>query len=140
MNKSDDRITRSSQSWDLRWRQRGLDKKSVWPAALFQVNGAVFFLEMERAKLGGYKDGRPNIIRKLDAYWQYYDSTDCEKDFGFRKFRVVTVMRTPARAATLLDSLRAAGLDKATFWVSSEADLFSFKTPKAPVSFDTILA
>jgi len=51
VNKSDDRITRSSQSWDLRWRQRGLDKKSVWPAALFQVNGAVFFLEMERAKL-----------------------------------------------------------------------------------------
>ena len=128
------------KGWDLRWRQRGLDKRSVRPDALFRINDAIFFLEMERAKLGDYKDGRPNIIRKLDAYWRYYDSTDCEKDFGFRKFRAITVMRTPARAATLLSSLRAEGLDKATFWVSSEADLFSFSTPKAPVSFDAIVA
>ena len=127
------------KGWDLRWRQRDLDKKEVRPDGLFRINGNNFFLEIERARLGNYKDGRPGVIRKLDAYWKYYDSTGCEKDFTFRKFRVVTVMRTPARVETLINSLTAEGLDKATFWVSSEADLFSFSTPKSLVSFDSIM-
>ena len=53
---------------------------------------------------------------------------------------LLSEFRDKDAVASAIHSLRAAGLDKATFWVSSEADLFSFKTPKAPVSFDTILA
>jgi hypothetical protein len=127
------------KGWDLRWRQRDLDKKDVRPDALFRINGNNFFLEIERARLGNYKDGRPGVIRKLDAYWKYYDSTGCEKNFTFRKFRVVTVMRTPARVRTLINALNNEGLDKATFWVSSEADFFAFSTPKSLVSFDSLM-
>jgi hypothetical protein len=127
------------KGWDLRWRQRDLDKNKVRPDGLFQINRNNFFLEIERARLGNYKDGRPGVIRKLDAYWKYYDSTGCEKDFTFLKFRVVTVMRTPARVQTLINLLNAEGLDKATFWVSSEADLFNFSTPKSLISFDSLM-
>src|ERR1022692_628970 len=42
--------------WDLRWRQRDLDKNKVRPDGLFQIDGNNFFLEIERARLGNYKD------------------------------------------------------------------------------------
>ena len=109
--------------WDLRWRQKNL-QHGVYPDALFSVNGAYFFLEIERAKLGDYKDGEPQILRKLKTYRDYYGSTDCETDFGFRRFSVVTVMRTFARAANLTQRVAGAGVDAATFIVSSEQHLF----------------
>lgn len=119
-----------AHAWDLRWRQKRLDKKAVRPDALFRLNGDYFFLEMERAKLGDYKDGRPSIVGKLEAYRAYYDSTDCEKDFGFRKFRVITVMRTGKRVRNLVNALVAAGLDSGIFLNASEGALFDFTTPK----------
>ena len=142
-----------TRGWTLRWRQRDLNtavfKKNkgqkervhVNPDALFSINGTYWYLEVERAKLGNYRNGEPQIIRKLHSYWKYFDSTDCEKDFGFRKFRVATVMRTPVRSQNLVGLLAAAGLDKATFLVSHEQDLFAFTTPKTggAVSFDAIL-
>jgi hypothetical protein len=111
------------KAWDVRWRQRNL-QHGVYPDALVSVNGVYFFLEIERAKLGDYKDGEPQILRKLRTYRDYHDSTACEKDFGFRTFRVVTVMRTAARAANLSKRVAGAGLDAATFIVSSEQHLF----------------
>ena len=117
------------EGWDLRWRQRNL-QHGVYPDALFSVNGVYFFLEIERAKLGDYKDGEPQILRKLRTYRDYYDSTDCETDFGFRRFSVVTVMRTSARAANLTQRVAGASLDAATFIVSSEQHLFDRTSPK----------
>jgi len=111
------------EGWDVRWRQRNL-QHGVYPDALFRVDGAYLFLEIERAKLGDYKDGEPQIRRKLKAYRDYHGSVACEKDFGFRRFRVVTVMRTFARAANLSKRAAGAGLDPATFIVSSEQHLF----------------
>jgi hypothetical protein len=113
----------------------------VNPDALFSIDGAYWFLEVERSKLGNYRNGEPQVIRKLHSYWRYYDSTDCEKDFGFRKFRVATVMRTAERSRNLVNLMGGNGLDKATFLVSHERDLFNFTTPKngSTVSFDSIL-
>jgi hypothetical protein len=119
-----------AHAWDLRWRQNRLDKSAVRPDALFCLNGNYFFLEMERAKLGDYRDGRPSIVGKLEAYRAYYDSTDCEKDFGFRKFRVVTVMRTAKRMENLTRALMSAGLDSGIFLNASEGAFFDFTTPK----------
>lgn len=111
------------KGWDVRWRQRDL-QHGVYPDALFSVNGAYFFLEIERAKLGDYRDGEPQILRKLRTYRDYHGSAACEREFGFRRFGVVTVMRTSARAANLLARVADAGLDAATFIVSSEQHLF----------------
>jgi len=115
--------------WDVRWRQRNL-QHGVYPDALFRVNGVHFFLEIERAKLGDYKDGEPQILRKLRTYRDYYDSADCEKDFGFRRFKILTVMRTSARAANLSKRAASAGLAAATFPVSSEQQLFDSIPPQ----------
>jgi len=114
-----------SDGWDLRWRQANL-KRTVHPDALFALNGRYFFLEIERAKLGNYRDGEPQIVRKLRAYRDYYDSNCCENDFGFRKFSVVTIMRTHDRAANLVSFLRGSGLDKAVFFVSDESRMTTF--------------
>ncbi len=129
-----------SKQWDLRWRQSSL-KRTVHPDALFAINGRYFFLEIERAKLGNYRDGEPQIVRKLRSYWDYYDSTGCESEFGFRRFRVATVMRTADRAKNLTHYLHAGGLDKATFLVSSESNMFGFTSAKdlSPVPLDSIV-
>jgi len=108
------------RGWTLHWRQRRLDKNKVRPDALFAIGGQYFFLEMERARLGDYQDGKPSIVRKLDSYREYFDSTDCEDDFGFRKFRVVTVMRTPERVANLRDRLGEMR-DSSVAFVTSES-------------------
>ena len=107
-----------------------MDKKAVRPDALFRLNAQCFFLEVERAKLGDYKDGRPSITRKLEAYRDYYDSTDCEKDFGFRKFRVVTIMRTKQRVENLTAACVAAGMASGIFLNACENAFFDFTTPK----------
>jgi hypothetical protein len=117
------------KGWDARWRQRNL-QHGVYPDALFSVNEIYFFLEIERAKLGDYKDGEPQLLRKLKTYRDYYDTADCEKDFGFRRFRIVTVMRTAARAANLVKRAAGARLDPATFVVSSEQELFGSASPR----------
>jgi len=117
------------RGWDVRWRQRDL-RHGVYPDALFRVNGAYFFLEIERAKLGNYRDGEPQIVRKLRSYWDYHESTSCEREFGFRGFRVATVMRTPERAANLGQILRRSGLDKETFLIASETKMLAFTSAK----------
>jgi len=120
--------------FDLRWKQRDIspfrkkhpkdrahDRASINPDALFAINGHFFFLEAERARLGNYRNGEPQVLRKLAAYRDYRDSTDCERDFGFRRFTVLTMMRTPDRAANLMYRLAGAGGDHKTFLVSDEA-------------------
>jgi len=120
-----------ANGWDLRWRQRDLKKKTVNPDALFSLNGHFFFLEIERAKLGNYRNGEPQVLRKLKSYQDFCGSSDCEKDFGFGEFKVITVMRTPERAGNLRDLLQASGLDETIFWIMSERE-FAIPAPKAP--------
>jgi hypothetical protein len=116
--------------WDLHWRQSRLDKRAVRPDALFRLNGHNFFLEIERARLGDYRDRTPRIIGKLQAYREYHASTDCENDFGFRTFRIITVMRTPRRVENLTQALTQAGQGSGFFWNASEDAFFDFTTPK----------
>lgn len=136
-------LDRWCRSADLRyvWRQRNL-KHGVHPDACFTVESAAgtgrrftYFLEIERAKLGNYRNGTPQILRKLARYYEYFNSMDCERKWGFRHFRVMVVQRTEARSEGLLGALQA-GYRHRMFWLTSEdryrKDIGGeiFKTPK----------
>ena len=130
------------------WRQTDL-KHTVHPDAVFNIEDPAspgkafcYFLEIERAKLGNYRDSKPQILRKLEAYYRYFNSTDCEREWGFRQYRVVVVQRSEARRDGLLSATRKA-VSHRMFWLTTEA-LYReniggaiFRTPKddAPVSF-----
>ena len=130
------------------WRQTDL-KHTIHPDALFYVadpahpdKAFCYFLEIERSKLGKYRNGEPQILRKLRAFYSYFNSTDCEKEWGFRQYRVVVVQRSDARREGLLKALREKCSHR-MFWLTTEAayreDIGGaiFKTPKddAPVAF-----
>lgn len=129
----------------LHWHQPKIDhKKTINPDAYFGIedpkkpaghNTLHYFLEIERAKIGNYKNGEPSIIRKLGKYHDFYDTGDCEKEWGFRRFRVITVVRNADKQYNLCERLT----DKYShrmFWITTEP-LFKenikgeiFKTPK----------
>ena len=130
------------------WRQKDL-KHTVHPDAFFCVadpanpgKAFCYFLEIERAKLGNYRNGEPQILRKLRKYYGYFNSTDCEKEWRFRQYRVVVVQRSEARREGLLKAMRQ-NCNHRMFWLTTElayrADLGGriFMTPKddAPVAF-----
>ena len=130
------------------WRQKDLNH-TVHPDALFHVadpanpgKAFCYFLEIERAKLGQYRDGEPQVLRKARRYFEYFNSTGCEKEWGFRQYRVIVVQRSDARREGLLNVLRNA-FSHRMFWLTTEAayreDIGGriFMTPKddAPVAF-----
>ena len=130
------------------WRQKDL-KHTIHPDALFYVadpehpgKASCYFLEIERAKLGNYRNGEPQILRKLRNYYEYFNSTDCEREWGFRQYRVIVVQRSDARREGLLTALQGT-CNHRMFWLTTEsayrADVGGaiFKTPKddAPVAF-----
>ena len=130
------------------WRQTRL-KHTVHPDAVFHVEdqgrpGKAFcyFLEIERAKLGNYRNGEPQILRKLRAYYEFFNTPECEKAWGFRQYRVIVVQRTEARRDGLLASLRRM-YNHRMFWLTTEAAYREnpegaiFRTPKddVPVPF-----
>jgi hypothetical protein len=123
------------------WRQTDL-KHTVHPDAVFNVSDPLtpgkaycYFLEIERAKLGQYRDGEPQILRKLRKYHEYFNSTNCETEWGFRQFRVIVVQRSDVRREGLLHVLRK-HCPHRMFWLTTEAAYRSdiagpiFKTPK----------
>ncbi len=130
------------------WQQTDL-KHTVHPDAVFYVadpanpgKAFCYFLEIERSKLGNYRNGEPQIFRKLRKYYDYFNSTSCEKEWGFRQYRVVVVQRTDARREGLLTALREKCSHR-MFWLTTEAAYREnigggiFMTPKddAPVPF-----
>jgi len=130
------------------WRQKDL-KHTVHPDALYYVadpanpgKAFCYFLEIERAKLGSYRNGKPQIFRKLKKYYDYFKSTDCEKEWGFRQYRVIVVQRNDARREGLLKTLQKTCSHR-MFWLTTEAAYRAdiggaiFLTPKdaAPVQF-----
>ncbi len=137
-----------SQRLRYAWRQARL-KRTVHPDAVFNIadpahpdKAFCYFLETERAKLGNYRNGEPQVFRKLTKYFEYFNSTDCEKEWGFRQYRVIVVQRTEARREGLLNLLREKCSHR-MFCLTTEAAYREniggaiFKTPKddAPVPF-----
>jgi hypothetical protein len=113
----------------LVWHQSDL-RRTINPDAMFTLTSPsgvhVFFLEMERSKPGNYRDGKPQITRKLEKYYDYYDSDKCEKEWGFRKFRIIVSMRNEERRDNLLKVIPKHRM----FWLGTESNNFQFQTPK----------
>ena len=114
----------------LYWQQSDL-KCTVSPDAMFGItdpakpdgkNTLYYFLEMERAKIGHYRDGEPSIMRKLGKYYEYYGTDACEKEWqDFRQFRVIVVQRTHERRENLLKQL-SKEYNHRMFWLTTEPE------------------
>jgi len=114
----------------LHWRQTDL-KHAIHPDALAAItdpakpedaNTNWFFVEIERAKLGAYDAARePSIIRKLARYYDHFNSTDCERAWGIRQFRVLVILSSEGRRSNLLERLRAA-FDHRMFLLATEGN------------------
>jgi hypothetical protein len=126
------------EGWELYWKQKDL-KCGISPDAYFAITKPEgtfhFFLEVERAKIGNYRDGKPSIIRKLGKYFEYYNSDQCQKEWNFRLFRTIVIQRTDERRDNLLKTLHEQ-FNHRTFWLTTENDYKQanwahiFKTPK----------
>ncbi len=117
----------AEQCHDLYWQQRDL-RKTVYPDAIFALAKEYefyYFLEIEKSKQGRYIDGKPQILRKLARYYNYYNSDLCEDEWGFRLFRVVIVAQTEGRRENLLNHLRES-FNHRMFWVSTLDTPFEF--------------
>jgi hypothetical protein len=114
----------------LHWEQSDL-KCTVSPDAMFAItdpakpegkNTLFYFLEMERAKIGHYRDGEPSIMRKLGKYYEYYGTDKCEKEWtDFRQFRVIVIQRTHERRENLLKQLNKE-YNHRMFWLTTEPE------------------
>ena len=125
--------------WGLYWQQRDL-RCGVNPDACFGITTPTgtlwYFLEMEKTKPGGWKNGESKIMRTLGRYYAYFDSNVCETDWAnFRKFRVIVIQRNQERRANLLKALALKHAHR-MFWLTTE-DLYKsdiggeiFKTPR----------
>jgi Replication-relaxation len=113
----------------LYWQQADLKRKSVRPDAFFALtdpskpegrNTHYFFLEIERSKIGNYRDGKPSILRKLAKYYDVFGTLACEKDWGLRQFRVIVVQPTEERRRNLCNALRE-NYGHRMFWLTVES-------------------
>lgn len=88
-----------------------------------------FFYEKERAKLGGYEDGQPSVIAKLKRYYDYYNTAECEKTWGFKTFRVIISQETADRRKNLLARMQD-GLRHRMFLLTIKNSVGDMQTPK----------
>jgi hypothetical protein len=111
----------------ITWHQANI-KRGVNPDAYFSItdpalpegkNTFHYFLEIERAKIGNIKNGEPSIIRKLAKYYEYYDTNECEKDWGSKTYRVITVVRNADKQYNLCERL-AENYRHRMFWITTE--------------------
>jgi hypothetical protein len=87
------------------------------------IRSAPIFVEYEKQKRGKWDDGKPQVIRKIESLASYYNSDLCQKEFGFRKFYVIIILRTQRKANFLLKDLVDRGIKKSTFLVTAEPTL-----------------
>jgi len=112
------------RGWKLYWQQRDL-KCRVNPDALIGItdekrNTWWYFLEIEKTKPGNFRNGESKIMRNLRKYYAYFNTDQCEKEWGnFRKFRVIVVQRMQDRRANLLRALEAKCQHR-MFWLTTE--------------------
>jgi hypothetical protein len=86
-----------------------------------------FFVEIERQDFGNVKDGKPSIYRKAERMYGYYDTDECEREWGFRKFRIIFQVENETRARHLLNALSP--IRHKMFWVGTPGSL-NYLTPE----------
>lgn len=117
------------RGWRLYWQQTDLKTRTIHPDAYFALtdprrpegaNTHHFFLEIERAKMGHYRNGESSIARKLGKYYDLFDTPQSEKDWHFRQFRVIVVRRTAERCKNLCRAFPE-NYRHRMFWLTAEA-------------------
>lgn len=79
-----------------------------------------YFLELEKSRQGHYRDGLSLLMKKVDAYFNYFNSDKCEREWKwFRQFRVILVLRNEQRRRNLLAKL-SERYHHRMFWVITE--------------------
>lgn len=114
--------------FELSWDQRDL-KRTVNPDAVFGLTDSPkrkdsrthhYFLEIEKSRQGHYRDGLSLLLKKIDGYFNYFNSDKCEREWKwFRQFRVILVVRNEQRRRNLLAKL-SEGYRHRMFWVTTE--------------------
>jgi hypothetical protein len=116
----------------LYWQQADL-KRSVHPDAYFALadpalpegkNTFHYFLEIEKGK-----KTFDDLLKKLGRYYDLYNTDSCQKEWGFRQFRVIVIQKNETRRGNLLAEL-AKQYNHRMFWLATETDRLRFKTPK----------
>lgn len=126
----------------LYWQQADL-KRGIHPDTYFALtdpakpagkNTFHYFLEIEKGK-----KTFDDLLKKLGRYYELYDTDKCEKEWGFRKFRVIIVQKNATRRFNLLSELMKK-YNHRMFWLATEEHRLSFQTPKDfPASTYTFL-
>jgi Fe2+ or Zn2+ uptake regulation protein len=115
--------------WPLYWQQADLKTATIHPDAYFAITDPLkpegrnthhFFLEVERSKISNYREGEPSIVRKLARYYHLFGTSQCEKDWGMKHFRVILVQRTDERRRNLYNAL-CAKHPHPMFWLTTES-------------------
>lgn len=99
------------------WRQKdlkhafgtGRERHAVNPDALFFAGRFYHFLEVEKTKLGRYRDGESGLLRKCRAYFAYADPASRPyraKWPEMEGFFVCVTVATEARRRNFLEALR----------------------------------
>lgn len=119
-----------ASGWTPYWQQHGL-KRTVNPDALFALTDprlpeedstTYYFLEVERSRQGGYRDGQSGLLRKLECYAEYHGTEKCLSDWEwFDSFRVIVVVTNETRRTNLLVQLSEV-LPHPSFWISVEGN------------------
>jgi hypothetical protein len=116
----------------LYWQQADL-KRSVHPDAYFALtdpalpegkNTFHYFLEIEKGK-----KTFDDLLKKLGRYYDLYNTDKCEREWGFKQFRMIVIQKNDTRRANLLAEL-AKKYNHRMFWLGTEADRLQFRTPK----------
>lgn len=110
---------------DLIWQQKHMTGK-FYPDAYFCIKDVPFFLEIERQHYGNVKNGKPSIIRKADSYYDYFESPECKKRWGFTKFHVIFQLKeiNPDDFLTRLKKHKM-------YWIGTPGSL-TYHTPRDP--------
>jgi hypothetical protein len=86
------------------------ERLSINPDAFFGMTDAdrpvdrntdYFFLEVERSRQHGYKNGESALVRKVQAYEAYARQGRHRESWGIDGFRVLVVVPTIERATNL---------------------------------------
>lgn len=128
--------------WGFDWLQKDVDAaESLNPDAVMVITKGdkafPFFIEIDRSKLDSHKrrdddKKQAQVVSQSERYYRYYNSDECEKDYGFRQFRVLRIEPYAHRVQHLQGKLP----NHRMFWITAKDQLLTntadsiFATPK----------
>ena len=96
-----------------------------------------YFLEVEKSREGNYRNGDSALMRKLERYCVYQNSSECRRDWmWFDEFRVLILVTNETRQHRLLERL-APRFPSRMVWVAPERMNFAELVFRTPLDYRT---